>query len=283
MTARADGRPPLVRPGRVRRVLFAAWVAACTVLALSPILVLLMVSVAPGSALFGERPALIVTAPTFRFWRTVVESGDLWAPLVKSVTVAAMTTAGTLIVAVPGAYVIARLAPRPRYAILVGLLVTRMFPEFAIGVSVATRFAALGLTDTYAGLALAHVTGVLPFIAWLLVGAFEGVPPDVEAAAAVDGASRLTALRRVVLPMAAPGLAVAALFAWLYSWNEFLYARLLTTSQNTLPLQVFQSIDRGTRQQMAAVAIVLVLPILAVVAVLQRRLRPGTLAGAVRG
>ncbi len=283
MTAGADGRPPLARPGPVGQVLFAAWVAACTGLALSPILILLMVSVAPGSALFGERPALIVTAPTFRFWRTVVESGDLWAPLVKSVTVAAMTTAGTLILAAPGAYVVARLAPRPRYAILVGLLVTRMFPEFAIGVSVATRFAALGLTDTYAGLALAHVTGVLPFIAWLLVGAFEGVPRDVEAAAALDGASRLTTLRRVVLPMAAPGLAVAALFAWLYSWNEFLYARLLTTSQNTLPLQVFQSIDRGTRQQMAAVAIVLVLPILAVVAVLQRRLRPGTLAGAVRG
>lgn len=283
MTAGADGRPPLARSGPVRQVLFAAWVTACAVLALSPVLVLLMVSVAPGSAVFGERPALIVTAPTFRFWRTVVESGDLWAPLVKSVAVAAMTTAGTLALAAPGAYVVARLAPRPRYAILVGLLVTRMFPEFAIGVSVATRFAALGLADTYAGLALAHVTGVLPFIAWLLVGAFEGVPRDVEAAAAVDGASRLTTLWRVVLPMAAPGLAVAALFAWLYSWNEFLYARLLTTSQNTLPLQVFQSIDRGTRQQMAAVAIVLVLPILAVVAVLQRRLRPGTLAGAVRG
>ena len=76
---------------------------------------------------------------------------------------------------------------------------------------------------------------------------------------------------------------VTALFAWLYSWNEFLYARLLTTSQNTLPLQVFQAIDRGTRQQMAAVAIVLVLPILGVVAVLQRRLRPGALAGAIRG
>ena len=107
---------------------------------------------------------------------------------------------------------------------------------------------------------LAHLAGVLPFIAWLLVGAFEGVPRDVEAAAAIDGASRLATLRRVVLPMTAPGLAVAALFAWLYSWNEFLYARLLTTSQNTLPLQVFQAIDRGTRQQMAAVAIVLVLP-----------------------
>jgi trehalose transport system permease protein len=269
--------------GRAGRLLFQAWVALCTGLALLPIYLLVVVSVAPGPALFGERPALVITRPTFRFWLAVLGSGDLWHPLLKSLAVAAMTTAGTLALGAPGAYVIARLPPRARYAVVLGLLVTRMFPEFAIGVSVATRFAQLGLTDSAVGLALAHVTGVLPFVAWLLVGAFEAVPRDVEAAAALDGASRLATLRRVVAPMVAPGLAVAALFAWLYSWNEFLYARLLTTSANTLPLQVFQAIDRGTRQQMAAVAVVLVLPILAVVAVLQRRLRPGAMAGAIRG
>jgi trehalose transport system permease protein len=283
VTAAREGGAWADPPGVAAKLGFAAWVAICATAALLPILVLLMVSVAPGAALFGERPALIVTAPTFRFWRVVVESGDLWAPLVKSLVVAALTTAGALAIAAPGAYVIARLPSGLRYGIVVGLLVTRMFPEFAIGVSVATRFAQLGLVDNYLGLVLAHLTGVLPFIAWLLVGAFEGVPRDVEAAAAIDGASRLATLRRVVLPMVAPGLAVAALFAWLYSWNEFLYARLLTTSQNTLPLQVFQAIDRGTRQQMAAVAMILVLPILGVVAVLQRHLRPGALAGAIRG
>ena len=99
----------------------------------------------------------------------------------------------------------------------------------------------------------------------------------------LDGASRLRILTRIVFPIAAPGIAVAALFVWLYSWNEFLYARLLTTSANTLPLQVFQAIDRGSKQQMAAVAAVLILPILLVVYVLQRYLRPGALAGAVKG
>ena len=275
------GRPE--GPGALRRLLFAGWVAVCVAAALFPILVLVMVSLAPGAALFGERPALIVTAPTVRFWRAVVTGGDLWAPLAKSLTVAALTTIGALALAAPGAYAIARLPVAARRGVLVGLLVTRMFPELTIGVSVATRFAQLGLTDTYWGLALAHLTGVLPFIAWILVGAFEAIPGDVEAAASIDGASRLATLRRVVLPMTAPALAVAALFAWLYSWNEFLYARLLTTSQNTLPLQVFQAIDRGTRQQMAAVAVALVLPILGIVAVLQRHLRPGALAGAIRG
>jgi trehalose transport system permease protein len=277
------GPPRPDRPRTATGILFRAWVVLCAAAALFPIFVLLVVSVAPGAAIFGERPALIITEPTFRFWRLVVAGGDLWAPLVKSLAVALMTTALVLAIAAPGAYAIARLPTRARYGVVVGLLVTRMFPEFSIGVSVATRFAQLGLVDTYLGLVLAHVTGVLPFVAWLLVSAFEGVPPDVEAAAAIDGASRLATLRRVVLPITAPGLAVAALFAWLYSWNEFLYARLLTTSQNTLPLHVFQAIDRGTRQQMAAVAVVLVLPILGIVAVLQRHLRPGALAGAIRG
>ncbi len=83
--------------------------------------------------------------------------------------------------------------------------------------------------------------------------------------------------------MATAGVAVAALFVWLYSWNEFLYARLLTTNQNTLPLEVLRAIDRGSRQQMATIAAVLTLPILLVVYFLQKHLRPEALAAAVKG
>jgi trehalose transport system permease protein len=150
-------------------------------------------------------------------------------------------------------------------------------------VSVATHFAGLGLVDTYAGLVLAHLIGSLPFIAWILVGTFETIPRELEEAAQIDGASRFGTLMRVVFPLAAAGIAVASLFVWLYSWNEFLYARLLTTNENTLPLQVFQSIDRGSKQQMATVAAVLTLPILMVVYFVQKHLKPGALAGAVKG
>jgi trehalose transport system permease protein len=250
---------------------------------LVPLYLIVIVSVAPGDAIFGERPDLVVTAPTFKFWQRVVARGDLWGPLLKSLTVATATTLLAIAVAAPAAYVIARMPPRPRYALVIGLLVTRMFPEFTVGIAVATHFARLGLVDDYLGLTLAHLIGALPFIAWILVGSFGSIPRTLEEAAAVDGASRLGTLARVIFPAAAPGIAVAALFVWLYSWNEFVYARLLTTSQNTLPLQVFQAVDRGSRQQMAAVAAVLVVPILLVVYVLQRHLRPGALTGAVKG
>jgi trehalose transport system permease protein len=267
----------------LRRLGLGVGAGASLLLVLFPVYLLVMVSVAPGDAIFGERPALVVTEPTLRFWQRVVARGDLWGPLLKSVTVACATTLAAVAIAAPGAYVVARLPARTRYTLVVGLLVTRMFPEFAVGVSVATHFARLGLADGYLGLTLAHLITALPFIAWILVGTFEGIPRDLEEAAAVDGASRLGTLARVVFPAALPGVAVAALFVWLYSWNEFLYARLLSTSQNTLPLQVFQAVDRGTRQQMAAVASVLVVPILLVVGVLQRYLRPGALAGALKG
>jgi trehalose transport system permease protein len=278
-----DQGAPRDRLDRPLRILFPFWVVGVTLLVLFPLYLVFMVSVAPGLAIFGERPALFVAHPTLRFWLRVIARGDLWPPLVKSLTVACLTTAAAVALAAPAAFVIARLPARLRYGLVIGLLVTRMFPEFAIGVSVATRFARLGLVDDYLGLVLAHLIGALPFIAWILVGTFEDIPRDLEEAAAIDGVSPLGTLVRVILPAAAPGIAVAALFVWLYSWNEFLYARLLTTSQNTLPLQVFQAVDRGSKQQMAAVAAVLIVPILCVVSALQRYLRPGALAGAVKG
>ena len=287
MTAPARLLPPGAgrrdRLDRPLKVLFPFWVVVSALIVLFPIYLVVMVSVAPGSALFGARPDLVVTEPTLNFWRQIVESGSLWGPLTKSLVVATVTTAAAIVIAAPAAYVISRMPPGIRYTVVIGLLVTRMFPEFAIGISVATRFARLGLIDDYLGVTLAHLIGALPFITWILVGTFETIPRDLEEAARIDGASRMGTLLRVVFPLAAAGIAVAALFVWLYSWNEFLYARLLTTNQNTLPLEVFRAIDRGSRQQMATIAAVLTLPILLVVYFLQKHLRPGALAGAVKG
>jgi len=276
-TLRRDRLDPLLK------VAFPLWVVGTVLLVLFPVYLIFLVSFAPGSALFGDRPPLVITEVTLQWWQRVIEGGQLVAPLIKSLTVATLTTLLAILIAAPAAYVVSRLRPALAYTIVLILLVTRMFPEFTIGISVATWFARFGLIDTYLGLILAHLIGSLPFIAWILVGTFETVPRELEEAAQIDGASKLGTLVRVVFPLAAPGIAVASLFVWLYSWNEFLYARLLTTNQNTLPLQVFQAIDRGTLQQMATVAAVLTLPILLVVYFLQRYLRPGALTGAVKG
>jgi trehalose transport system permease protein len=265
------------------KLTFPLWVIGSVLLVLFPIYLIFMVSFAPGSALFGERPQLVVTNYTLQPWKDVFQTGGIMSPLVKSLFVASATTVLAIIIAAPAAYVISRLRPAIRYTVVIGLLVTRMFPEFTIGISVATQFAKWGLLDTYIGLILAHLIGSLPFIAWILVGTFETIPIDLEEAAQIDGASRMGTLIRVVFPIAAGGIAVASLFVWLYSWNEFLYARLMTTNQLTLPLKVFQAIDRGSSQEMATVAAILTLPIVLIVYFLQRYLRPGALTGAVKG
>jgi trehalose transport system permease protein len=277
---RRTRRDPLDVP---LKVTFPFWVIGSALLVLFPIYLIFMVSFAPGLALFGERPQLVVTNFTLNAWQAAFRAGGMTSPLAKSLIVASVTTILAIIIAAPAAYVISRLRPAVRYTVVIGLLVTRMFPEFTIGISVATRFAKLGLLDTYLGLILAHLIGSLPFIAWILVGTFETIPIDLEEAAQIDGASRLGTLVRVVFPVAAGGIAVASLFVWLYSWNEFLYARLLTTNQLTLPLRVFQAIDRGSTQEMATIAAILTLPIVLVVYFLQRYLRPGALTGAVKG
>jgi len=203
--------------------------------------------------------------------------------IANSLAVAAATTALCLLIGTAAGFALAKLEFRGRRLLLGAALAISMFPPIATVSPLYLALRAVGLRDQLAGLVPPYATFALPMTLWILSSFFRQLPDELYQAARVDGCTPLLAFRKVLLPLAAPGLFTTAILVFIFSWNEFLYARLLTTSQNTLPLQVFQAIDRGTRQQMAAVAIVLVLPILGVVAVLQRRLRPGALAGAIRG
>ena len=161
---------PRDRLDPVVKIAFPVWVALAVLIVLFPLYLIFMVSFAPGDALFGERPPLVITEFTLRWWQRVIDSGELVSPLIKSLTVATVTTVLAIAIAAPAAYVISRLRPAIAYPIVLALLVTRMFPEFTIGISVATRFAQLGLIDSYLGLILAHLIGALPFIAWISRG-----------------------------------------------------------------------------------------------------------------
>ena len=135
-----SARPrPTARHGVALRIGLAAWVLTLVGLVLFPVYLVFMVSLAPGPALFGERPALVVTAPTSAFWRRVVARGELLGPLLKSLTVATGATALALALAAPGAYAISRWPIRRRHVVLVTLLLARMLPELAVGVSIAPR------------------------------------------------------------------------------------------------------------------------------------------------
>ncbi|HYG56713.1 MAG TPA: carbohydrate ABC transporter permease [Symbiobacteriaceae bacterium] len=260
-----------------------------------PLLVLAVVAfVTPVYIMFKvsfSSPAEVLTAhPTFWFkdftvkhWREVIASGNLAGPLYKSLSVATLATLAALAITAPGAYVISRFPPSIRYTVVLALFFTRMFPDVGVALPIAVTFIKWNLLDTHLGLVLAHLTKVLPFIAWILVGTFETIPADLEQAAWVDGANRLQTLARVVLPLAAPGLAVAAMLVWLESWNEFTYALYLTLSENTLPLQTYYYVQRGNWFQAAAYSSLLTVPVMAVTFLLQRYLRSGYLSGSLKG
>jgi multiple sugar transport system permease protein len=165
-------------------------------------------------------------------------------------------------------------------------LVVRMIPPVAIGVPLVSIMAFLHLTDTSFGLALAQTTISLPLSIWLMASFFEAVPPDLEEAARVDGCGRLTALRRVVLPVVAGGVAVTAIFAFLASWNEFLFALLLTaTRAGTTPIAIanFQTQYGLQWGSMTALATLYSIPVVVLALLLQRRIVAGLTLGAVKG
>lgn len=206
----------------------------------------------------------------------------LYGPLLKSLKVASLTTIIAIIIAAPAAYVISRMPRKWKYIVILSLLFTRMFPDVGIALPIATRFHSWGLIDNTLGLVLAHLIPNLPFLAWILVGTFEVIPVDLEKAAMIDGANRLTALRKIIFPIAAPGIAVGAMFVWLASWNEFIYARYLSTVASTLPIKTYEVITTGTLFSAAAYATMLTIPVIIITFFLQRYLQSGMLSGAVK-
>ena len=164
---------------------------------------------------------------------------------------------------------------------------SQLFPVILIVIPLFMILRDLHLLNSLGGLVLVYLVWTLPFALWMLRGYIAAVPPDLEQAAAVDGAGRLRILVSVVLPLLRPGLVATAMFAFISAWNEFFFALvLLRGDQTTLPLNLARFV--GSEGQvslgpLAAASVLATLPSLAVFAFLQRRLASGLLSGAVKG
>lgn len=255
--------------------LLALWV-------IGPLYLMLKVSLSPPGEVMTAHPTLLPHGITLDHWQRLLEAGEVLAPLGKSLVTAGLVAAAALLLAAPAAYSLSRLQARWRYAVLLGLFLFRMLPEVSIALPVSVGFIRWGLLDTITGLVLAHLTLVLPVAAWVLTTTFLTIPRELEEAAALDGCSAWQTLWRVTLRLAAPGLAVGGLLAWLFSWEEFILATYLTLAAKTLPLQVYYYLYQGNWFLTAAAASLMTAPVLVLTGVLQRQLRATSLAGAVR-
>lgn len=280
---RAPGSQPIDWGERVSAWSKAPIAALFMLYTLVPLYIMVKISISGPEDILTQHPPFWIHHFTLENWREVLIAGGLFGPLRKSLAVATLTTIMAVAIASPAAYVISRFPRRVKYAVIMALFFTRMFPDVGIAVSIAVNFIRLNLLDTDIGLVLAHLIGILPFIAWILVGTFETIPRDLEKAAMVDGCNKVTALIHVVGPIALPGVAVSAIFAWLLSWNEFTYALYLCLSKNTLPIQTYYYVVRGGWFHAATYATILTIPVFIVTYFLQRYLRTGYLSGAIKG
>jgi multiple sugar transport system permease protein len=167
--------------------------------------------------------------------------GVIPSPL-NSIWVALLTIGITLVIAAPAGYALARFVFRGREAFRLGILMTRMFPTALLAVPLIVLYYRLGIYDTLLGVAFIHGAMALPFSVLITTSIFVGVPKELEEAAMTLGCSRLEAFLRMTLPLALPGLAAAAMFTFVISWNEVFAAAVLTTSNRTLPAQVLVSL-----------------------------------------
>jgi len=274
-----------VKPTRTRAVATGLVLVPALAWTLFPIYWIAAASFKTELGLYA-RPPQWVFAPILDNYRRVLTNIPFVEYLTNSLVIAAGTTVGSLVLGTLAGYGFARFAFRGSAAVRFLVLVTRMAPRMVLVVPYYLMMQRLGLLDTYTGLLVAYVSFALPFSIWLLIGFFVEVPIEVEEAALIDGCSRLGALVRVVIPIAAPGLAVAAIFAFLVSWNEFLFALILSgVRAKTLPVVIAGlSTDVGPLYgEMSAAAVMVMLPNIVMTLVLQRYVVKGLTLGAVKG
>jgi multiple sugar transport system permease protein len=253
-----------------------------------PLLWMLSVSFKGPQELVALHPHLIPSQPTFQNYVDAIRQNGLLHAAWNSVKVSSITALLTVVIGLPAAYVLARQRGLISKVGLGWILLSQMFPLILIVIPLFLVLKDLHLVNTHAGLVLVYVVWTLPFALWMLQSYVRGIPKELEEAALVDGASRLTVLRTVIVPLLAPGIVVTALFAFVTAWNEFFFALVLLDSPNkvTLPLRLVQfvGIEGIVRLgPLAASALVATLPSLVIFAVIQRWLTRGLMSGAVKG
>lgn len=267
------------------KVLVYAAVFLAMLLSLAPILYLLITSFKPPELTFALPPVWIFT-PTLKNYYDVVGTGDFFKYFLNSVLVALITTFIAVVLGAFAAYGFARFRFRGQFWLRMSVLVPQMLPPITIIVPLYVLFNGLKLTDTITALVISYLTFTIPLSTWLMIGFFEDVPLDLEESAMIDGCSRLQAIFRVVLPIVTPGLAATAILAFMYCWNEFLYAVILTgRDARTLPVTItsFMTNKAILWGRITASGSLVLIPVLIFALLAQRYLIRGLSKGAVKG
>jgi ABC-type glycerol-3-phosphate transport system permease component len=270
-----------------RRAGFVVLVALILATALFPFLWIVRTSLESSQEFAGGVTGLVPHHLTFASYVGDFRDQDFLRPLFNSALICVLSTAVTIVFASLAGYALARLDIRGKAAILGFLLLAGFFPILAMVGPLFLLYRRLGFLDSDYPLVLAYMVYTLPIATWLLRGYFEQLPPSLEEAALVDGASRLQVLRKVVVPVAMPGVFTAAILSFILAWNDFAFALsfLQTPGQFTAPLAIVnlgQSQYQVFYNRIDAAVVVITLPVALLVLFTQRRIVSGLTSGAVK-
>jgi multiple sugar transport system permease protein len=272
-----------------RRTPWYLWVAVAAIIGfcLFPVYWLVNVSLKTGADLSAG--ALAPPHPSLKNYRSIFHDAAFTRGLRNSAIVSSATTILALAFGSLAAYALARLPIRGKFWILAGVLSVTTFPGIAIAAPVFKLWTDLGLYDTLIGLIIPNLAFALPLTIYILTSFFRQIPKDLEDAALVDGATRIQVLYKVVVPLAAPGLATAAILTFIAAWNELLFAITLTSSPKARTVPAAITFFSGSTQfeqplgTIAAASVTISIPIVVMVLLFQRRIVAGLTAGAIKG
>ncbi|GLK73920.1 carbohydrate ABC transporter permease [Ancylobacter dichloromethanicus] len=272
------------RPEGSRGLLWTGVTVVYAAIMLFPIFWMASMMVKPNDAMFA-RPTQWLFVPTLEHFSYVIEHGFHWY-LLTSFLLCTVSTALVVIIGTPAAYAFARFEMRAKDDLFLFILASRMAPPVCLVIPFYLIFAKVGLLDTFLGLTLAYMTFNLSFYIWVLRSFCRDLPVQLEEAAALEGWSKPQIFRRVVFPLLRNGIVATAVLCFIFAWNEFLFAFMLGgRAVQTLPVSIPKLItSQGVRWgEMAVVGMTALLPVLAVVFVLQRHIVRGLTLGAVKG
>lgn len=279
------------------KILFGLAVAAIFVWSFLPVAALVFISLSPATDLIRTPPSIFPSALTFENYRMVlmaegttsVQAQRVPLSLVNSFVIGAIVSVINVTLGTFAGYGFARYANRRFFAAsLWALLLTRMVPALTLVLPFFVIFRSLGLIDTYLGVIIAYSTILMPLAAWMMKTSFENVPLSLERAAHIDGCSYWTMFRKVLVPVVRPGIIAALIFCFLVSWNEFLFAMILTSTPRTqtIPVIIAGFLNQARFYEygpLFAASVLAILPPVAVAFFFQRYLVQGALSGAVKG
>jgi multiple sugar transport system permease protein len=274
------------RRSRLRRLLEVELpVLLIVVFALAPYVWMVLTSVKPSSAIATFPVQYLPADPTLEHYRALLARTSFLRNLLDSLVVAVGAVVLGLGVSVPAAYAFSRFRFAGRSGLLVFFLTINMVPVVMLIIPLFVLMRQLGLIDTFVGVVAGHATFAIPFSVWMMTSYFNALPAELDEAALVDGATRWQTIRHVVLPLAMPGIVTTGIYIFVNSWNEYLFAMMLSgQSIKTVTVALQSFIGEFTVQWglLTAGGTLVAIPVTLLFLVIQRRLVGGLTAGAVK-